>query len=237
MHIIGFSTGNIRDRAIETGVAFARRAGARAIELSALREHELDHLMVALDRLDLSGFDHISVHAPSRLERLGEAELVAALRPAFDRGYPVVVHPNIVATPDLWRPFGGLVLIENMDKRKPGGRTADELDEAFEALPDAGLCFDIAHARQVDPTMYETLQILRRHSERIRQIHISELDSRSGHGPVTLGALLAYKSVLGALPSGAPFIFESPVQSEEDARRAIGVIDQLFRGYDAASAV
>ena len=55
----------------------------------------------------------------------------------------------------MWRQLGDRVLVENMDKRKPVGRTVEELDLIFEQLPAAGMCFDIAHARQVDSSMTE----------------------------------------------------------------------------------
>ena len=40
-----------------------------------------------------------------------------------------------------------------MDDRKGTGRTADEIEPFFEALPDAGFCLDVAHAWSIDPTM------------------------------------------------------------------------------------
>lgn len=45
-----------------------------------------------------------------------------------------------------------------MDKRKRIGCTAMQLRRFFDELPEATFCFDMGHARQVDPTMHETLE-------------------------------------------------------------------------------
>src|SRR4051794_1997340 len=73
------------------------------------------------------------------------------------RGYPVVVHPDVIFDRPRWRVLGEALFIENMDKRKPVGRTVEELQEFFRDLPAARFCFDIGHARQVDPSMTERL--------------------------------------------------------------------------------
>ena len=70
--------------------------------------------------------------------------------------------------------FGSLLCIENMDKRKPIGRSAGELRSIFDQLPDASLCFDIGHARQVDTTMTESYLILKEFGAKLRQVHMSQ---------------------------------------------------------------
>ncbi|MDX1981230.1 MAG: hypothetical protein SFV51_13245 [Bryobacteraceae bacterium] len=55
----------------------------------------------------------------------------------------------------LWRRFGSLLCVENMDKRKAIGRTARELNLILQQLPEASFCFDIGHLRQAGPTMTE----------------------------------------------------------------------------------
>ena len=61
---------------------------------------------------------------------------------------------------EAWAQFGARLGIENMDKRKPIGHTAADLTRIFDVLPSASFCFDIGHARQVDPTMSEATAIL-----------------------------------------------------------------------------
>ena len=77
------------------------------------------------------------------------------MRDELGRNWPIVVHPDAMFDFSLWREFGNLLCLENMDKRKPVGRTVQELDRIFQELPDASFCFDIGHARQVAPTMTE----------------------------------------------------------------------------------
>ncbi|MEA2130957.1 MAG: hypothetical protein QOJ85_3848, partial [Solirubrobacteraceae bacterium] len=33
------------------------------------------------------------------------------------------------------------------------GQTGEHLDRVFDALPEAGLCFDVPHAASIDPTL------------------------------------------------------------------------------------
>lgn len=77
------------------------------------------------------------------------------------RDWPIVLHPDAINDVDLWRGFGSLLCIENMDKRKPIGRTTLELRQIFSEFPDACFCLDLAHARQVDSSMTETYLLQR----------------------------------------------------------------------------
>ncbi|MGI0085852.1 MAG: hypothetical protein ACREBQ_12295, partial [Nitrososphaerales archaeon] len=88
-----------------------------------------------------------------------EAEIVELLRKVANRGWHIVLHPDVIYDAAAWNSFGPLLLIENMDKRNNSGRTAQELSNIFERLPQAQLCFDIGHCRQVDPTMNESFLI------------------------------------------------------------------------------
>jgi len=110
-----------------------RREGVRTVKLSVLRRSELSALADAV---------------------------TARLKAVTGYGIPVVVHPDTIYSGAVWRTFGASIYIENMDKRKPVGRTAGELKSLFERFPEAGLCFDIGHARQVDPTMGQATMIL-----------------------------------------------------------------------------
>ena len=122
------------------------------VELSVLRVEELMPLVSALPLLRLEGFSFVSVHAPSRFVRDEEPWVVEQLCLLTTRGYPVVVHPDVILEPERWSTLGSSLVIENMDKRKPVGRTVQELREIFRRLPAARFCFDIGHARQVDPS-------------------------------------------------------------------------------------
>jgi hypothetical protein len=69
-------------------------SGVTAVELSALREAELEPLFHAVDSLDLDGFRYISMHAPSRYEQKHEARITALLKQVWRRRWPIVVHPD-----------------------------------------------------------------------------------------------------------------------------------------------
>lgn len=215
---IGFSTGTLAHGNFRHGIQMLRGKQALAIELSALREHELPRLIEYINDPDLNQFSYISVHAPSRLETMTEQTLVDHLGIIFEKNWPVIVHPDIIIDFSIWKPFKDLVCIENMDKRKTTGRTAMELQSIFDHLPDASLCFDIGHARQIDPTMFEALQIINQHRSRIKQLHISEVNSSSRHEPINRMAEIAYKHVFNLtrelIPENTPIILESPVTED-----------------------
>lgn len=212
MRPIGFSTGALAYSDFRRGLEILRGKQTNTIELSALREAELAPLVGALDSLDLSLYSYISVHAPSKYDQGHEAEIVALLRTVASRGWRIVLHPDVIHDVAAWDSFGSLLLIENMDKRNNYGRTAGELSDIFEKLPQAGLCFDIGHCRQVDPTMNESYLILREFGNRLRQLHVSEVNSRSTHDPLSSASVDAFEKVASLVPEYIPIILESPVQ-------------------------
>jgi hypothetical protein len=211
--VIGFSTGAIAKGDFQLALGLLRSADVRAVELSALREHELSALIKALPDIDLSGFVYVSVHAPTRLKELSERDAVTLLKGAASLKLPIVVHPDTIQTPDQWRSIESSLLIENMDKRKADGRTLSELRTIFEVLPKAGFCFDIAHARQVDPTMTEAVQMLKEFKGRLQEVHVSGVTTQSVHGLISTAASAAYRSVADLIPCVVPVILESPVST------------------------
>jgi hypothetical protein len=211
MRSIGFSTGALALGDFDKGLALMAARHTSVIELSALREEELPTLMGALDRLHLHGYKYVSVHAPSRLRTINEAVVADMLRPCVDREWHVVLHPDAIGDHGLWRDFGRWLCIENMDKRKESGRTAVELRRHFRELPEASMCLDLAHARQVDPTLGIAREIIREYGEKIVQLHLSELDVKSHHEPLSMAAVWAIREIAHLLPD-CPVILESMVQ-------------------------
>jgi endonuclease IV len=126
-----------------------------------------------------------------------------------------VVHPDAISDFGLWRELGVLVCVENMDKRKPVGRTTNELAMIFERLPAAKLCFDIGHARQIDLTMTEAYLILREFGSKLTQVHVSEVNTRSKHDPLSYSSILAFQEVARLIPARVPLILETPVTEEQ----------------------
>jgi hypothetical protein len=149
------------------------------------------------------------------LEQLSEQEVVSLLEDVASRGWPIVVHPDVITDFSQWGRLGDRLCIENMDKRKSTGRTASELAPFFEKLPSATLCFDIGHARQIDPTMVEAHAILTRYADRLQQVHMSLVNSSSAHEPLNYESLHAFRRVAHLIPKDVPIILETPVTSEQ----------------------
>ncbi len=215
MRPIGFSTGALAYADFRRALAILDGTHTSVVELSALRENELAPLIEGLDSLDVSRFTYISVHAPSRYEPSHEREIINRLRNVASRNWHIILHPDAVHEFAAWNVFRDLVLIENMDKRNQTGRTAQELSAIFAKLPHAGLCFDLGHCKQVDPTMNEAYLILRNFKNRLRQLHLSEVNSRSTHDPLSGVSIGAFARISHLIPENVPVILESPVADSD----------------------
>jgi hypothetical protein len=99
----------------------------------------------------------------------------------------------------------------------------------FERLPEATLCFDIAHAKQIDPTMCEAVAILEENRTRLRQIHMSDVDTNSIHQPINRWAQFSRW-----MPENVPIILESPTIDDEipamanAVTREIEMVERIF---------
>jgi len=212
---IGFSTGSLAFSDFDAALSFLKGTNANVVELSALRERELSPLVDALDDLDLTQFQYVSFHAPSSRRFYSERELIAELKKVTLRRIPVVLHPDVIEEHEPWNELGEYLLIENMDVRKPIGRTASNLLSIFEKLPEAKFCFDLAHVRQVDPSMIEGLMMLEMFSGKLFQLHLSDVNTHSRHEPLNFEALLAYKKITSLIPENIPIVLESPVRPDK----------------------
>ncbi len=163
----------------------ARRHGDAACELAALSEPELPGLVDYLASRPSLPYDFLSVHAPSKHRQMPEADLVDLLLRIAGQVDAIVLHPDVIDDHAQWRRLGSALVLENMDPRKHDGQTAESLGRHFDELPDAGLCFDVAHAYAIDPSLSEGHLILDRFGGKLRHLHVSALDVRHHH--VALG--------------------------------------------------
>jgi hypothetical protein len=214
MRRIGFSTGALAKGDFDLGLEL-QASHCTAVELSSLREEEIDRLVEALPTLDLSRFEFVSFHAPSKREKLTEAELVGKLERIKGFVQGIIVHPDLINDASLWRSLGDKVIIENMDQRKPIGRTAEELRPYFEVLPKARFCLDLGHAHQVDPTQAVTIELLKQFGSRLAELHISEVDTFSKHVAISASARTAFRRLASLFPADVPVIIESVVEADE----------------------
>jgi sugar phosphate isomerase/epimerase len=210
MRPIGFSTGAVAYSHFQDALDLLGRTSATAVELSALRSVELKPLAEAARTLRLDQYSHVSVHLPSSFEPDIEEEILS-IAAHFPVEWLLVTHPDVIRRWDSWRKLGARVCIENMDKRKPIGQSRRDLLGIFERLPEATFCFDIGHVHQVDPTMCEAILILEEFSGRLRELHISEVNSESRHDPISLEAERSFGVVAPLLPDNVPVILESRV--------------------------
>jgi hypothetical protein len=215
METIGYSTGSLAHADVRGALQLLESRDMGALELSALRAHELGPLLEVISELLLDRYQNISVHAPSAFSAADESRIAAALLPVARRGWLIVVHPDTIHDHDLWTPFGDRLAIENMDRRKPVGHTAEELRPVFRKLPEASFCLDLAHAWQCDPTMSEAARLLAAFGERLAEVHVSELDADSRHIRLTPKGIGAYQRFADLIPVHVPVIIEAPVEPEE----------------------
>jgi len=225
---IGFSTGALAYADFERALEMSKGKGLDAIELSALRSPEAEPLLRAIPSLELGEYAYISFHAPSAYADVEAEQQIAQL--ILDRlplDWPVILHPDASADLAIWKPFGSRLLIENMDKRKPGARTARDLDAVYRKLPDAGFCFDIGHARQIDPSMIDARWLLEAHGDRLREIHISEVNTASRHEKLSYGVNLSFREVADLIPGDVAVILETPAEESEMLQQAEMALDAL----------
>jgi hypothetical protein len=227
MRTVGFSTGALARSDYRQALQMLADKPVNAVELSALRQDELQPLVGDLHNLDLRHFSYVAFHAPSSIDASFELPAIKLLEHVAARGWPIIVHPNAMHTPAAWASFDHLLCIENMDKRKPIGQTAADLARMFELVPRASFCFDVGHARQVDPTMSEATAILQSFSHRLKQLHVSDVNTQSKHDPLSLESMLAFQRVSHLVPPEIPIIMESRVEEAEICEELERAVESL----------
>jgi hypothetical protein len=226
---LGFSTGSLAPGDIAWAVAMLRDQPVTALELSSLRAAELANLLDGLPSLDLARFTYCSVHAPSRFVDLSEEQVIQQLRPVLERGWPIILHPDAVQHWDLWAEFGVQICLENMDGRKKFGNTVADLDSVFRQLPLASFCFDIGHARQIDPTMAFAKELLQRFGPRLRQVHLSEVNAWGGHELLRPDLVTSFALVAELIAPHTPVILETPANPNQIPEQ-LRLARQIFSG-------
>lgn len=236
MKHIGFSTGALALGDFDAALEILGDFAMDSIELSALRPREVQVLISALDRLELERYSYISFHAPSAIVRSEEELLAEYLFSRVPHSWPIILHPDTIGDFSVWRVFGERIAIENMDRRKPMGRTVGELSEVFDLLPEARFCFDIGHARQCDASMTEAYLMLKAFGSKLVQVHVSEVNSASQHERISYAAKLAFQEIVPLLPRQAPLILESRAKPNEIADELM-LVRSLFESADFQVAV
>ncbi len=226
---IGFSTGTLALGDYKKGLSLLIKNNIKTVEISTLREEEFIDFLDVMDNLDLSYFEYVSFHAPGKLIKLSEKDLVKKLDKVKMKNWPIIVHPDIIQKYDYWKELGSFICIENMDKRKSNGKTVSELIEVFNNLPDAKFCFDIGHSRQVDPTMLESFSMLNDFNYRLQQIHLSHVNSESKHESLNYESIIAFKKIWNNIPCDMPIILETVIP-EDKIKHEIHIVEEKILG-------
>lgn len=191
-------------------VAEARALSGDVVELSALCGEELPGLAAFLDGGWNAPFAHVSVHGPSKGWQHGPRALADALLALPSVVDGIVMHPETLGDPAAFAPLGARLRLENMDTRKPDGRTTDELARYFDALPDAHFCFDVAHAWLHDHEMGLAHELLDAFGDRLVEVHLSSIDADGSHIPLRPADVDAFAPVLERC-AGVPWVLEAPL--------------------------
>jgi hypothetical protein len=212
MRTFGFSTGALARSDVSKALHMAAQHDTDAVEYSALRIGELETMVNYLVNHGTGHFNYVAFHAPSRFTAMEERQVLTLLRKLVEKlALCIVVHPDAIHDHTPWQSFGDKLCVENMDHRKPIGRTADELDAVFEKLPKARLCFDVGHAHEIDRSMSVGYEILRRYRNRIAHVHASEVSDDCEHRAFSASSHAAFLKVADIIPKTAPVILETDV--------------------------
>lgn len=181
---VGASTGFMEEDRGHWGLLldWASSVSDQVIELSALSAPELPGLIGFLEQRPQLDFTYVSVHGPSKGRCSEWSDLAATLyRRLPEYVDSVVMHPGCLGDPLAFRVLGSKLILENMDSLKPTARTVDELQPYFAELPDAGFCFDIAHAQINDRTMGLAHELIDAFGDRLREVHLSSIQDDGSH--------------------------------------------------------
>jgi sugar phosphate isomerase/epimerase len=210
-HPVGASTGYMGDLRGDwtSQIGLALEVSPFAVELSALSEPELPSLSEFLSSGRSLPFRYISIHGPSKALQGDEERLVEELMQLARYANAVVMHPDTIENPALFRPLGHKLLLENMDARKKTGRNRAELESMFAELPQAGFCFDVPHAWSIDPDMSVAGELLDGFGNRLRHVHLSSLSEDLHHMPLSVADEGLFHPTLERCLD-VPWIFEAP---------------------------
>ena len=229
MRTFGFSTGALARSDVNRALHVAVKHHTDAVEYSALRIGELESLVKHLIDHGVGDFQYVAFHAPSRIAASEEQWVVALLSTLVTKlGLQIVVHPDTIHDHKLWQSFGDKLCVENMDHRKPIGRTADELEKVFAKLPKARLCFDIGHAHEIDRSMSLAYEIVKRFRNRIAHIHASEVSDECEHRAFSASSHAAFAKLADLIPESVPIILETDV-SENRVGGQLDEAKDIFR--------
>ena len=193
---IGFTSGELDMDNIDNAAKIALESGLDTIELSCLKIPELHNALRRFKNIEFDKFKHISFHCPSHVTEYEEEYIFMVVKEFIKRhDWNIVVHPYIVHRYDLWRTLGNKILIENMYNKYKIWHTADQLQVLFNELPEASFCLDIGHVKQVDYTLNEMKTLCTVFKDRLKEIHVSEVEVNGHHAPLNESTIIVLREL------------------------------------------
>jgi len=250
---IGFSTGALAHGAFVDALKMLAGTSADAVELSALRAHELSPLLDALPKLDLKKYRHVSIHAPKKPTLMFPSRPMAKAleerawlgpeafsypsrdrRPCFyrerwwDVSVPVIVHRETIDDSSHFRQLEERLTIENTTE------DFDLFENTMEFFPRARFCLDMAHAFLKDPSGWLFRELLSRFRRELVEVHLSVCGPDGQHRPLHTIPLTRLFGFVRELPDNVPIILEGETDwTPESMEREMAFVRDLLGTREA----
>jgi hypothetical protein len=154
---------------------------------------------------DVAAFSRVSLHAPVGIASPNEAIEELLLLPLDG---DVILHPDVYGRSDAVAELGPRAVFENMDVAKRFGRTNEDLTTILERFPEAGFCLDVAHVWTNDQTLSLGHALIDAFGARLRQLHVSGIESDGTHRETTRDDLALYAPLMERC-EGVVHVFET----------------------------
>ena len=220
--MIGFSTSCVRgwELAPDDTVKLLTKGGANGIELAFTSLDDLflydSYISIKGEKL-LRSLKHVSLHAPwtkiKYADNVESQKVFEKLRQIKERigARFIVFHTNVVEDFGVLKYYELNPLIENIPSFDVSG--LKELQTLMEKF-DIGLCFDIHHACESDPSMNLSYKILEVFKERLSEVHVSGYNDNCPPVHQSKSRKLII-NLLRQIPENIPIIMESPIPKDK----------------------
>lgn len=212
---LGFGTGclykNLEPVSTEA-IKMIRSSGCNAIELCAIRVErlkQLDNIGVK----DLSGFSHVSLHAPDTIYK--DDTKTHDILERIQRKHRQLRFKVVVLCPDFiedWHVFDKYdipIAFENTDLRTHFGNSINDMREVLKN-PKFNMVLDLTHVYTVDKDMDLARKFSTNFASRIAEIHLSGYyihgSDEQQHYPIHISK---QKEILKSVLLDVPIIIES----------------------------
>jgi len=217
--ILGFTTGELKPISIESKIEKYKELGCRAIELG-LVDVGINERWLAVKKItpkQLEGFDHVSVHAPGGSFVYKKDKTTFAILDKLQILYDkfqfrhAIIHPDRVEDWSVFDKYSFSIATENMDSRKPIGKSVNSLKKIFDKV-DCKLVLDINHSYVNDKSLALVGEFYNAFKDRITEIHLSGYETL--HDPLFKTKQI---EIIKAIPDkNLPIIIESMQSSLDD---------------------